>query len=696
MPAGRAIQSEDGPRCDGPDSAGNASMPIIYQNSVEAFCRDYASLPYKLAGWQDPYAAPKDLPRRSEFRAWSNSLARVRLMFDSAGLPGDCGVLVEYRLPSTSRRIDLIVTGLSPSGEPGFVIVELKQWSEVLPDPENRPGLVIANTGGHQTGLTEHPCYQAWSYKTYLENMLDAVPEHKLRPKACAYMHNYLYCEGNDPLDQPPNSDLVRETPLFGRLDDAKLGDYLKRHVGRGKGAKIAEQIAKGKLVPSARLADTVSKLFRSAEAKYFVMIDEQKIVYETILDRARKNRHEGRRTVIAVDGGPGTGKSVVAMSVFVQLIREGIAIPKDRNVRFVSPTSSFRTAMLEMLSSGIKDKSCLIKTKKNASQLFCGSKSFYEEVTDRKEKGESVRIYRALIVDEAHRLHSQQNMYRGKNQIEDIVEASDISVFFIDDNQALRPNDIGSVESVKAAAKKFGASFEQIGLTAQFRCAGTEGFLNWVADVLGISSAPSANADGWDENAFDFDILDSARAVLNWVEEKNRAAADNPRIDGRAMISGARLLAGYAWPWTKKGNKNGQVKDVCIDDLKLPWNNRSASYRWAVDPETRHEVGCVHTSQGLEFSYVGIFIGGDLCYDEEKKALRANYDRYFDAGGKMNLKGKSKAEREKDLLKYVCRCYRVLLSRGIFGARVYCEDAALGCYLKARLAEVRSRRAAG
>ena len=180
--------------------------------------------------------------------------------------------------------------------------------------------------------------------------MLDAVPEYKLRPKACAYMHNYLYREGNDPLELPPNDELVRETPLFGRLDDEKLGDYLRRHVGGGDGTKIAERIEKGRLVPSARLVETVSSLFRAAKPKYFVMLDDQKIAYETILDRVRNNRHEGRRTVIAVDGGPGTGKSVVAMSVFVQLIREGIAIPQNRNVRFVSPTSSFRTAMVEML----------------------------------------------------------------------------------------------------------------------------------------------------------------------------------------------------------------------------------------------------------------------------------------------------------------------------------------------------------
>ena len=217
----------------------------------------------------------------------------------------------------------------------------------------------------------------------------------------------------------------------------------------------------------------------------------------------------------------------------------------------------------------------------------------------------------------------------------------------------------------------------EQVDLAAQFRCQGSDGFLNWLAVVLDLADAQSTgNANGWDKTAFDFDIVDTPEEVIDFVNGKNRSAGLQNPVAGRSGISGARLLTGYAWPWTKEGNDLGEVPDVDLGSVKLPWNNRKSSYEWAIDPATmqRNKVGCVHTSQGLEFDWVGVFIGKDLRYDPDKKILFADIDNYHDKGGKNGL-GKNKVERSKNLLKYVCRCYRVLLSRGVRGARVYCCD---------------------
>lgn len=666
-------------------------MPVIYKNTVGEFKKDHARVPYVLAGFgSDPGAIPKSKTDRAEFRAWSNSLARVTLMLMESGIEDDCGVLIEYQLPSTSRRVDFIVTGHDEKGEPGFVVVELKQWSWAGRDPEGRAGIVIANTGNKREGETNHPCYQALSYKNFLDSMLECVPRLGLRTSACAFMHNYVSKGEDDPLAAAPNRELVREAPLFGALDEGKLGDFIRSRVGKGKGEAILEEVADGKLVPSTRLIDTVSSLFKRSSPKNFVLIDEQKLAYETVLAEAGRAGSGQPRRVVIVEGGPGTGKSVVAMSALVELLKRNRESVDGRNIRFVSPTSSFREAMIAMLCSGDRKqkKDRLIPSQAAAKNLFCGSMGFYEENRDLEENGKPVRHYRALLVDEAHRLHSRQNMYRGKNQIEDIIEASDSAVFFVDDSQALRPTDIGSVESIRAAAEKFGASVKQISLAAQFRCAGAEGFLNWVSDVLRMNGTPTANASGWDRSSFDFGIADTPEEVVAFVREKNEGLPADGFSAENSVISGARLLAGYAWKWTKdESNQHGEVADVRIGNVALPWNNAKASYRWAVNPATRGEVGCVHTSQGLEFEYVGVFIGKDLRYDKEKDELRASYDDYFDAGGKNCLEGKTKAEREKDLLKYVCRCYRVLLSRGIRGARVYCCDRALSDYLKARLA---------
>lgn len=661
-------------------------MTIVYQGTLEQFYAESAEIPERLAQ-ADLNPAVRNT---AQYRAWTNSLPHMHIMLSQAGVPESCGVLIEYRLPTSSRRVDFIITGHDKEGSANFVIIELKQWSSAQAI-ESKPGVVIANVAGTRNEETSHPCYQAWSYKIFLENMLDAVEKHRLRAHACAYMHNYDYKGiSHDPLAAAPNEELVQNTPLFGLHDRKSLGAFVLEYVQRGDGAEIMEQLANGKVVPSTRLADAVAAMFDEASPKAFTLIDEQKIAYETIMSAVRCAPLNSKHCVI-ITGGPGTGKSVVSISAFASILKEFRNDERRRNIRFVSPTTSFRETMVSMLSGQTQDSKETKRRKSFAKNLFCGSMSFFESDINQSKKNVFPRNrFHCLLCDEAHRLHSHQNMYRGQNQIEDIVNAACVSVFFVDDNQALRPYDIGSVESIRKAAKKYRADITQIDLAAQFRCQGSAGFLNWLAVVLGLADEQSVgNAQGWDKANFDFDIVDTPQAVVDFVDEKNRACSGNSKIAGRSVISGARLLAGYAWPWTKDNNKHEEVPDVDLGTLKLPWNNRSSSYLWAIDPDTklRHEVGCVHTSQGLEFDWVGVFIGNDLHYDPTEKKLYADIDNYYDKGGKNGL-GKGKAERQKNLLPYVCRCYRVLLSRGVRGARVYCCDKHLSAYLKEKLAQ--------
>ena len=666
-------------------------MTIVYQKTLAEFYEDQAAgiVADMLAG-----AGHESSSRGSaQYRAWENSLVFMESMLKGAKVSGDCGVLIEYRLPSTSRRVDFIVTGHDVKGDPNFVIIELKQWSwaDVV---REKPGIVVANVAGSRNEETNHPCYQAWSYKVFLENMLNTVEEHHLQAHACAYMHNYPYKGFEvDPLAADPNHELVRDTPLFGQYDRRELGDFVSQYVGRGDGEAIMELLADGKIVPGKGLVDAVSGMFDEVSPRSFTLIDEQKLAYETVMDAVRTTPVNDKHCVI-IAGGPGTGKSVVAMSALVAILREFRNNEKRRNVRFVSPTSSFRIAMVEMLTSGCTNKKEKARRNALAKNLFCGSMGFFTpSPVDPKVNGFTENYYHCLLCDESHRLHSYQNMYRGTNQIEDIIQAACVSVFFVDDNQALRPNDIGSVASIEKAAQKYSAKISRVDLAAQFRCRGAEGFLNWLAVVLGLADADTAgNAQGWDKESFDFDVVDTPEEVIAFVNAKNKAADDEAPIAGQSIISGARLLAGYAWSWTKEENSHGEVADVDLGSVKLPWNNRASSYKWAVDPDTkeRNEVGCVHTSQGLEFDWVGVFIGKDLRYDPEKKILYADLKKYFDTGGKNGL-GKTPAERAKNLLPYVCRCYRVLLSRGVRGARVYCCDPNLAAYLKAELAKAQN-----
>lgn len=663
-------------------------MPIVYKGNMQEFHRDLDEIPDVLAG---PQVDLKKYRRTAQYRSWRNSLTYMSNMLKDAHVGDDCGVLIEFKLPSTSRRIDFIITGCDESGAKNFVIVELKQWDWAEPVPDKQ-GVVIANVAGSDLRETSHPCYQAWSYQVFLEDMLDSVRKNHLYAAACAYLHNYDYSgPDSDPLASPPNHELVKQTPLFGMHDRLKLGEFISKRVGRGDGESIMEMLADGKVVPSVKLVDMVTSLFDESKRRSFTLIDEQKIAYETIMSAARKaSTRNGKKICVIIKGGPGTGKSVVAVSAMAEMLREFKNDERRRNIRFVSPTSSFRTAMMSMLVGKGRKKTDVQKHLASISKLFLSSMNFFQAPAGTRENQFPKNEYHCLIVDEAHRLHSIQNMYRGTNQIEDVLNAALVSVFFVDDNQALRPYDIGSVENISKAAQKYGAQVLNVDLSAQFRCRGADGFLNWLAVVLGLEDADStANAEGWDRGLFDFDIVDTPEEVIEFVRSKNQQEQQEClNMPGRSVFAEARLLAGYAWPWTKENNLHAEVKDIDLGSVKLAWNNRAASYKWAGDPSSLDEVGCVHTSQGLEFDWVGVFIGNDLRYDPEKKCLYADIDCYFDTGGKNGL-GKTKEERNRNLLKYVCRCYRVLLSRGVRGARVYCCDKALSKYLQDQLMKV-------
>lgn len=666
-------------------------MRTVYTGTVESFLHDGEKIPFMLAGYENAFEAPDSVMERSEFRAWTNSLRCMEKVLSRPEIPADCGVMIEYQLPSTGNRIDFVLTGNNGAGEPNLIIVELKQWS-VVKVSSGLDHMVRAEVGNGAVDDTSHPCLQAQRYRNYLNEMLGLRDNLKIRTSSCAYMHNYPRREKDEPLAAAPNDALVADTPLFGRFDQDKIVRFVADRVGNGDGTEILKKVRKAKEAPSKKLVDKITGLFSLSAPEHFILLDNQELALQRILCTERSLK-KGSRHVVIVDGGPGTGKSVVAMTAMVELLKRHRNNKNLRNIRFISPTFSYKTAMVKRLCSGIKrnSKNSLLESVQDVKYLFCGSTAFFEENRLLKEKGKDPVHYRALIVDEAHRLHNGlQNMYFGVSQVEDIIEAAQLSVFFIDDNQALRPGDIGSVDAIKAAARKFGAQVSDVRLAAQFRCAGADGFINWLGDVLDLNGGtPSANSDGFDFGSYDFDIVDTPEEIVQFVREKNALAGDEME---QGTIAGARMLAGYAWRWTKDKsiNAHGQIKDIVMGDIKLAWNNLAASYNWAIDPATRGEVGCVYTCQGLEFEYVGVFIGLDLRYDEEAGMLRADKDHYFDVGGVIGLPGKTKQEKEAALLPYLCRCYRVLLSRGVKGARVYCCDPALGRFLKSRLQQAR------
>lgn len=581
-------------------------------------------------------------PSPGEKRAWNNSMRFMESIIRNANIADDCGVMIEYNIPATSKRIDFIVAGQDTEGRDNFVIVELKQWDAA--QATDREDVVVAYINGRQREIP-HPSYQAWSYRQFLDDMNEAIHSSDLKSYACAYLHNYRVPEP-DPLKNERYQNIIREAPLFMADDTAKLQAFLHQHIGKGNGINLLYLIENGKIRPSKKLIDHIDGLFKGNTE--FILLDEQKVAYETIISLAKDTSQ--KKTVI-INGGPGTGKSVISMNALGGLLKQKL------NVKFVAPNASFRTVMVETLAKQQP------RNKARVRGLFAGSGQFVDTPEN---------FFDVLVVDEAHRLKGKgAYQYRGINQIEDIIKASKVNVFFIDEFQRIRPDDIGTVPEIKRIAELHGSEIHEYTLSAQFRCSGAEGFINWVDNVLQIR--PTANFSGWDREAFEFKMFDTPNGVYEEIKAK---AASGYK---------ARMLAGFAWDWTKDtdGNRNGEVADVTIPehDFEMPWNGRSISSTWAIHEAGIEQIGCVHTSQGLEFEYVGVIIGNDLKYDPTTMRLYADYNEYKDTMGKRGLK--NNPEQLTSLIKNI---YKVLISRGIRGCYLYCRNQELREYLQKRL----------
>ena len=382
-----------------------------------------------------------------------------------------------------------------------------------------------------------------------------------------------------------------------------------------------------------------------------FLMIDEQKIAYELAVKMARESYLDDKKRVLIVEGGPGTGKSVVAINLLVNLIND------EMNSVYVTKNSAPRNVFFEKLKGGKRSLNYL-------KNLFKGSGSFTS--SGRNE-------FDAIIVDEAHRLNKKSGLFAnlGENQVMEIINAAKFSVFFIDKHQRISLKDYGSVEAIEEFASYFDAEVEHIKLESQFRCNGSDGYLSWLNDVLEIEE--TANFDGFDFD-YDFKVVDSASQLRDLIFEKN---TDN----------NARMLAGYCWNWIKDGKNDTDVHDIVIDDLSMSWNLGNSD-TWAIDGDSINEIGCIHTSQGLEFDYVGVIIGEDLRFDGEHIVTdftkRAWTDQSLKGIKKMYKENSEEALKVADEI--IKNTYRTLMTRGMKGCYVYCEDMMLQAYLKERI----------
>ena len=595
----------------------------------------------------DVYKEKIGKSNKSQIRSWENSMEFMYKILIDDEIPDDSGVAIEFTIPTTSKRIDFIISGQDDNKTDNVVIIELKQWDSAQ-KVTGKDGIVKTFLGG---GIREttHPSYQAWTYASLIENFNETVEEDKIDLYPCAYLHNYDFTKDTILTDEIYKRyyDLA---PLYGKKDALKLRKFIKKYIKTGDTTDILYRIDNGKIRPSKKLQDCLKGMLEGN--KYFYMIDEQKVAYELAVKMARDSYIDDKKRVLIVEGGPGTGKSVVAINLLVDLIND------ELNALYVTKNSAPRNVFFERLRGSNFTQSYL-KT------LFKGSGSFTQS---------NENDFDVLIVDEAHRLNKKSGLFSnlGENQIKEIINAAKFSIFFIDKHQKVTLKDYGSIDEIKKFAEYYNCEIEEIKLESQFRCNGSDGYLSWLTDVLEIEE--TANYDGFDFD-FDFQVIDDATELKELIFEKNKEK------------NNARLLAGYCWNWIKEGKNDSTVHDIEIDDFSMSWNLGNSD-TWAIDENSVNEVGCIHTSQGLEFDYVGVIIGEDMRFDGEHIITdfnsRARTDQSLKGIKKLDKENHSEALKVADEI--IKNTYRTLMTRGMKGCYIYCEDMMLQSYFKERI----------
>lgn len=621
---------------------------IVYAGDKNDFLKSVVDDTIALEIERNIYEKMKWHVAAGEFRSWENSLEYMYKVLCDDEIPADAGVAIEYNIPQTSKRVDFLISGYDRQKLGNVVVIELKQWDK-LESVDGLDALVKTYTGNALRQVV-HPSYQAWSYAALIHDYNQSVQEKMIHLFPCAYLHNYRRKE-QDPLDRDQYKEYLKEAPAFTRGQVRELRRFIKKCVVQGDRQELIYLIDQGKIKPSKSLQDSISGMLKGN--KKFVMIDDQKVVYEEILSLARQSQKDGKKRVMIVQGGPGTGKTVVAVNLMAELTCEG------QFCQYVSKNSAPRNVYRKKLKGEVQ--------KSSVDNLFKGSGIFADA---------SSNMIDTLLVDEAHRLNEKSGMFHniGENQIKEIIHAGKCSVFFLDESQRVTLQDIGSVKEIKYWAEKENAEVFEQELKSQFRCNGSDGYLAWLDQVLQIRE--TANDDLRDID-YDIKIMDSPNEVQNLIIEKNR------------NTNRARILAGYCWEWKKAGRNNTNEHDIKIGNFEISWNLES-TLTFAIDEDSVHEAGCIHTSQGLEFDYVGVIIGEDMRYDDGKIITdftkRASTDQSLRGIKKMYREEPEEALRVSDEI--IKNTYRTLMTRGMKGCYVYCVDKKLAEYLRERLAK--------
>ena len=688
----------------------------------------------------------------AEEMSWEANSHQIKDLIEVASLPADTYVSFEYRVPHGPMRIDCMLYGKDSDGENNVIHLELKQWSNATVHELYPTGVfdyqeVEALTGRHFRSVA-HPSHQVEKYQEHLENYVE-VFEDDCHLKGMAYCYNYR--SDGDPLALYADHyrTLIDRYPLYSGDQVVKLAERLNTMLCLGRGLDVFNKVQNSAIRPSKNLLNAAANIFRGVTE--FALLDDQLTASQTIFGEIeRSRRHPEDKTVIIVKGGPGTGKTVIALNILARLANEG------------QYTNSFFTTRSTNLRHTLRLK--LKQVQVNNGQQACAG-DLIRDIFDFKPHNFTEGEVDVLLVDEAHRMGNSANFQTDRieegtqlSQTISLMYCSKVCVFFIDDKQAITNTEIGTATNLRDAAEHYRerlvadeaidkfikniqdskcklpkllskrdelladranlspvnfqnslnalekninesrrwiakepnmadvkSTFKgkvriiEYELKSQFRCNGSDNYLDWLDETL---YRPYKNVQTtFSKDEYDFRVFASPTEMYEEIRRQNAQ-------DGTT----ARIAAGYCWGWSGDLMPDGDLpKEVVIKDsdgniiFEMPWETKknkrprgefrnmyaSSAETWAIEPGGINQVGCVFSIQGLELDYIGVIIGEDMDYDAERDCL-------------VVIPGKTRSVPLGDEADtYVRNIYRVLMSRGKRGCFVYSCNPGVAEYLQ-------------
>ena len=596
-------------------------------------------------------------PGDSEINSWKNNARSISSLLRLSNVE-DTYVTFEYAVPYSKKRIDCMIYGKWSDDKWNVVHIELKQWSnnwvKALDTDwnfeEDEEYNVEAYTW-HWNRIVAHPSQQVRWYNDYLLWFVEVFSTEELYLDWVAYCYNYERRDG-EWLYNKIYDNLQKEFRTYSQNEIEELANKLHEVLQKWDGFSIFNKVIQSSIRPSKKLLDSAATMIHEKNTKAFSLIDDQIVAKNAIMDKIRKLEKFEDKSVIIVKWWPWTWKTVIALNMLAELAKTNYKV--------------FYSTKSKSLMSWILDQ---LPRWSDWKKLFTNLNSFVP--ADCEENAIDV-----LLVDEAHRIEKSPNnrftpsaKRTDMPQIDTLIRASKIWVFFIDDMQPIRPKEIWKSDMIREAAMKFWCIIEEVELKSQFRCNGSDNYLDWLESILYNKTVSSF----FTEEDYDFKVFDSPEDLYSEIVKKNN----------QEWIT-ARLTAWFCWPWSSKLDENWNlVKDVHIWNFAMPWETHMDIskppqwypkwYEWAYKPDGIKQVWCIYTAQWFEFDYVGVIIWLDLTYNHHIEWLETNIA----------------ATRDPTLIWkqwfdwYVRNIYRVLMSRWMKWCYIYCTDPETREYFK-------------